>query len=169
MIDRSVPAPSRHSPPVEFVTVISTALAIAFGAIALAPAGWRVPLWVAVIAACVVPWTSWQGHEHWDKVTWVPFSTTFGPLRLRDIVVNVLLYVPLGFWWVGQVHGARSVPVVTTVSCLLSLATEWSQVYAHGRFPSMTDVVMNTVGGLVGALIASAFARTAGHRGRAPG
>lgn len=145
-----------------FAVVVSTGLIAAWVAIAFAPARWRAGLWTVVILACVVPWTGWVGHEHWAKVNWVPFSTAPGPLRLRDLWVNLLLYVPLGwFLAAGQRSTGWIVPAAGVVSAVLSLLTEWTQVYAHGRFPTMTDVAMNTIGGLVGAALASRINRPA--------
>ena len=34
----------------------------------------------------------------------------------------------------------------------LALTTEATQVFSHGRFPSMTDVVMNSIGAGLGAM-----------------
>jgi glycopeptide antibiotics resistance protein len=105
-------------------------------------------LWIGVIVLAVVPWGRFQDHSHWNEVDWIPFSE---PLRVRDVVVNVLLYLPLGYWFRRQ--GGR-MPLWWTVAFAfgLSVATDLTQVFSHGRFPSARDVTCNTIGALCGAL-----------------
>lgn len=108
---------------------------------------WALAAWIGVILLVVVPWWSVQDHAHWDRVGWVPFG---GPLRLRDIVLNVLLYVPFGYLHACQAHRP---PAWRTLAyaCALSCATELTQVFSHGRFPSGTDVASNVIGAALGA------------------
>jgi glycopeptide antibiotics resistance protein len=123
----------------------------------------RLLVWTLVVIFGVVPWASWVGHSHWDRIEWVPFTGTF---RLRDIVLNVLFYVPVGFFfvrdglwrWKGTLAGAVG------YGLLLSLMTEFTQVFGHGRFPSMTDVLTNTSGALAGALLVNVLTRRVGDR-----
>ncbi len=118
----------------------------------------RLLVWTLVVILGVVPWASWVGHSHWDRVEWGPFTGTF---RLRDIVLNVLFYVPIGFFfvrdglwrWKGTLAGA------VAFGLLLSLGTEFTQVFGHGRFPSMTDVLTNTSGAAAGAWLADVLTR----------
>jgi len=108
-------------------------------------------LWVGVIIFVVVPWYRVQDHSHWGGVQWVPFLTP--PIRLRDIVANTLFYIPFGYLGVRAID--RRVGRVVIIAGLLSLLTEFSQVFSHGRFPSSTDLVCNTLGAWVGALWAT--------------
>jgi len=113
-------------------------------------------LWIAVIVACVVPWIGWQDHSHWTRIGWVPFSSP--PVRLRDIVINTVLYVPFGLFchralrphWSGRAGFAMLWAIV------LSVSTEASQIYSHGRFPSATDVMTNVIGAGLGVMLAKA-------------
>jgi glycopeptide antibiotics resistance protein len=108
---------------------------------------WPLVLWTAVILLAVVPWTSYQDHSHWARVQWIPFVTP--PIKLRDLVANVLLYVPFGYW--SMRLGARPRAWRGLVlAAVLSLGTEFTQVYSHGRFPSLTDVVCNVTGAWLG-------------------
>jgi glycopeptide antibiotics resistance protein len=106
-------------------------------------------IWSAVVVLVVVPWGSFQDHSHWARVQWIPFVTP--PVKLRDIVANTLIYVPIGYAVVriGQVSRVWKALVFAFV---LSLATEFSQVYSHGRFPSITDLTCNVCGACLGAL-----------------
>jgi len=114
--------------------------------------------WVTVIVLAVVPWSSWQDHSHWPRVGWIPFASP--PIRARDIVVNTLLYVPFGLFcrraWGRPL--ALSWGWIAALAFLLSLATEATQIYSHGRFPSATDVTTNVAGALLGGWIARRWA-----------
>jgi VanZ family protein len=97
----------------------------------------------------VVPWRSLQSHPHWARIRWVPFVSP--PVRAVDILGNILLYVPFGYFaclhsrrhaWLWGVAGAA----------LLSGTTEVTQIFSHGRFPSLQDVLMNVLGAVLGVL-----------------
>jgi glycopeptide antibiotics resistance protein len=114
---------------------------------------WLLVAWIAAIVAVTAPWTSYQPHSHWYRVTWIPFTS---PIRPLDLALNMLLYMPL-----GVLRGPRSAPVrrrdmliVAASAFLLSAATELTQVYSHGRDPTATDVVSNVLGALLGLLLA---------------
>jgi len=111
-------------------------------------------LWTLIICAGVVPWTDLQNHTHWSKVQWIPFVTP--PVKLVDIVLNVALYVPFGYWftrWAGR----RRTGLAVASAGALSLVTEWTQLYSHSRFPSLTDVTCNVFGALIGVWLAQQF------------
>lgn len=146
-----------------FGVTILAGLALAYLVIQLARAEWRFGLWIAVILAVVVPWAAWQDHPHWEGVNWIPFSAEIADVKLRDAFANLVLYVPFGYLLVAHhVRGRAGIVSAVAGAVVLSLATEYSQVYGHGRYPSMTDVFMNGLGGLVG----SVFARRRSARAR---
>lgn len=108
-------------------------------------------VWIFVILVIVVPWGRFQMHSHWQEVGWVPFITP--PIRLRDVVLNALLYLPFGYWLTKS--GARKSWLRTIGYALaLSTGTELTQVFSHGRFPSATDVVCNVAGAAWGSGLA---------------
>jgi len=81
-----------------------------------------------------------------------------------DVVSNVLLFVPWGFllaiWLAGR--GRRYLAVVTLAllsGALLSGTVELVQLFSRSRQCSFVDVVTNTFGSTVGALIGWPFAR----------
>ncbi len=112
-------------------------------------------LWIAAIVACVVPWIGWQDHSHWQRVGWVPFASP--PVRLRDIAINIALYVPFGLFChrALQSHWSGRVGFVLVWALALSLFTEASQIYSHGRFPSATDVLTKIIGARLGVMLGS--------------
>lgn len=129
---------------------------LAMGVERVVPARLRLWAWTIVIAAGVMPWGNWTDHAHWDKVQWIPFVSP--PVRFWDVVLNVVLYLPVGYFiaarrgavWHAAVYGA-----------LLSTVTELAQVFGHGRFPSMTDLSANVIGAWLGALIGCLLLRGA--------
>ena len=111
---------------------------------------WCLALWTALILLLVVPWLNYQNHSHWARIGWIPFFSK--DVKLRDIAANVLLYAPWGYFWVRQRRDpSRGVWPIILFAAVLSVATEASQSYSHGRFPSATDVTCNLFGAFVGA------------------
>ena len=102
-------------------------------------------LWVGVILIIVVPWYRWEWHTHWANVEWIPFSRSS---HVRDGVLNTLFYVPFGLLYRRMMPRHPLGAVVAAF--LLSSATELTQVHSHGRFPSSTDVLSNSIGAWIG-------------------
>ena len=114
--------------------------------------------WILVIVVvCSFPW--WVESPQWGRVRWIPLLDVLrSPRRLlRDTIANGLLYIPFGFAYAR----VRAVPAMSLMSeaafvgLLLSLTCELYQVFSPVRFPSMTDVLMNTIGASAGASIAA--------------
>lgn len=80
------------------------------------------------------------------------------PRLAVDAIANVLLYIPLGLavflrarQSLGRVPGA----FMAVAGCLvLSLSIEYAQFFQPRRIPSGTDILTNTLGGLLGVLAA---------------
>ncbi|MDH4071042.1 MAG: VanZ family protein, partial [Ignavibacteria bacterium] len=83
----------------------------------------------------------------------------------RDIVLNVLAFLPVGFM-LSLVLPERMKPwivlvVVVLATVSLSLSIELTQAYLPRRWSTFTDVWTNTLGGSIGAVISfSRFGRT---------
>jgi len=106
-------------------------------------------VWSAVIVAATVPWTDLVGHTHWQKVQWIPFRSP--PVKLLDVVVNLVLYLPFGYQFVRASSFRGRVWHLVPLAGALSLTLEWSQLYSHSRFPSLQDVACNILGAWIGA------------------
>ena len=101
------------------------------------------------------------------QIMLVPFQNLIealdgeGGLRfaLAELIGNVLLFVPLGMalrWRLPRF----GVGGVTIVALLISVAIETLQgVLATGRWATTTDVITNTVGGLIGAIAGGIWLR----------
>ena len=111
---------------------------------------WYFALWTGLILLLVVPWLTFKNHSHWDRIAWIPFFSS--EVKVRDIVANVLLYVPWGYFWARQrPDPTQRVRLVVVLAAGLSILAELSQVYSHGRFPSTTDITCNLIGAVAGA------------------
>jgi VanZ family protein len=103
-------------------------------------------------------------HENLAHARWWLFQNGRRVFSIPDVLSNVLLFVPLGFFAVGA-RARRGPPVTTTVVSVVALAAafattiEIGQSFAPGRVSSLTDVAANTTGALLGAAGASRMLR----------
>jgi len=109
-------------------------------------------MWIVVILGLTtMPWKNFVGHSHWDLVNSIPFNDQ--PLAMSDILANVALFVPFGFF-LGRALPGSSPKRVWTLTLLLSAAlstsVEFFQVYCHNRNPSTTDICDNVLGAMFG-------------------
>lgn len=105
-----------------------------------------------LIIAAVVPWLTYTNHSHWGGVRWFPFVSA--PQKIRDWAANVALYVPFGYSFARQRAGGGRLWRAIVYAGMLSTATECTQVFAHRRFPSTTDIACNVLGAVAGAKLA---------------
>ena len=102
-------------------------------------------------------------HDRWNYINWNPFVLVTGEATpIADVVSNIAFFIPLGF--IG-VHGQRRRSLWTAVGrCVLagfvlSVAVEVLQYFTPSRNPSTSDVLTNTIGAFLGALLAACFRR----------
>ena len=87
-----------------------------------------------------------------NKIEWIGSS-----FRIPDVMQNVLLFVPfgfLGFFSIKQVRLTR-ILIVTLLGVTLSLTVETLQLFTIDRTTAVSDLLCNTLGSFLGALIAS--------------
>jgi VanZ family protein len=88
-----------------------------------------------------------------------------------DWVANVLLFVPLGFLTAGGVGVDRrrrlAVLALVPLMTALSAGLEFAQVWFPGRYPSLNDVIGETVGGAIGVATWIAAGQRVTDRARA--
>ena len=118
-------------------------------------------LWIGTVVLLVVPWASPQNHAHWHNISWIPFVS--GPIKAMDLVGNTLLYLPFAFYY-ARGRGRRGLYQAVAFGFLLSLTSEFSQVFSHGRFPSSTDLTCNVLGAWIGAWCARHVTVSEGDR-----
>ncbi len=70
-----------------------------------------------------------------------------GTYGTSDFLLNVLMFVPLGFF-VARMSASARRALLTVV--LITVAIELLQMFIPGRYPTLGDVAANTVGGSLG-------------------
>jgi VanZ family protein len=106
-----------------------------------------------IVYASLYPFSNWrdQGVDPWFFLT-APlpkYWTTF------DVVANVLGYMPLGFFLTLSAlrtgYTRYAMRLTTLTALILSLLMESMQVYLPNRVPSNLDLLLNIMGGALGA------------------
>jgi|GEM_PF-1541039 glycopeptide antibiotics resistance protein len=109
------------------------------------------------------PYSSFQEIiRHLDKVEFIPLIVQGRMNPLTDLVGNVLLFIPFGFFLVLYfLHqkGKAQALLVVVLGMLFSLSIEVLQIGFRYRTPSTTDIVMNTIGTAFGAIAAKIYFR----------
>lgn len=102
---------------------------------------------------------SWLPLSRWDgsagglaaflAMDIVEFTT---PL---DALLNLIIYMPVGLLCATLLPGTPWIRTLlaTLLGCEFSFLMEFGQTFFPGRFPSLSDLGLNTVGSLAGALI----------------
>ncbi len=91
----------------------------------------------------------------------VLLESGFRPASRDDVVANIFLYIPFGFFAFYALARRRlpSVAAATAAGFSLSLLVELVQFYDIGRFQELSDIYSNTLGALLGAAAAAAAGR----------
>lgn len=106
-------------------------------------------LWYVGWAYIAVPWRSFRAYPSFERIEFVPFAGS-----MRSQILNLLAFIPLGF--LGSRLGWTP-KTIALVGAGTSLLTELLQLFSARRFSSATDVVLNTVGTLLGIIVARAW------------
>ena len=84
---------------------------------------------------------------------------------VQDIVINIFGFIPFGFFLAatflstGGFVGRHSV-IITVLLCLvISLIIEIAQAWMPSRSSDTLDVILNTLGGWLGAVVHRAYSR----------
>lgn len=82
---------------------------------------------------------------------------SFEPTCARDVIGNVMMFVPAGviFWATAATWVRRAWATTAAIAAagILSFGIEWAQVFIPGRYPSAIDICTNMFGALVGATL----------------
>lgn len=99
----------------------------------------------ALAAQAQAPATCWT-MSHPPKL--VPLLE----LNLQDALINTLMYLPLGclLGLMVRGRGALTFGMLVLMVAGVSLAFETAQLLLPSRFPSIDDVIFNTLGGMLG-------------------
>jgi len=109
-----------------------------------------------IVIGSLYPLRGWAGIEAWS----LDFLAAPLPryITRHDLTTNLLVYVPLGYVLTLLLSTPRQRVLAllgaTLASALLSASMESLQQMLPGRIASNLDVYLNTLGGLVGSLLA---------------
>lgn len=127
-----------------------------------------------IVYGSLYPW-EFNFHNHVDAVWMVlhHWPANWDRWELRDFILNVALYMPVGalaYLAMVRRRHSRAVMVLSAAAlgCALSATMEFFQAYDLGRDAGPEDVITNTTGALTGALLALLFQptlETLVHRG----
>lgn len=102
-------------------------------------------------------------------VTLAPFRFASAPVQgistlwsVRDLGLNVVLFVPLGFaFQIGRPRGGGAAWAPALLfGAVLSACIEAAQLFSPLRYPSLADLATNAFGASLGALLAARATRT---------
>lgn len=113
-----------------------------------------------IVYASLSPFTGWQAQGFdFAAVLRAPLTQTYTAF---DAAVNVLAYWPLGLLFAlilrARLGGAATVLLATAGGLTLSAAMEYAQLYLPSRISSNVDLLANTAGALLGALLGATIA-----------
>jgi glycopeptide antibiotics resistance protein len=118
--------------------------------------GRGVPLWVwwiGIVWIISFPWFGLVARPQWDRVHPIPFTDPAD--RPRDVIANVVLFVPFGYSF-----GRRgAIWQAVAMAAAVSITAEASQLFSTNRFPSATDVTSALIGSALGAAGSSLLTR----------
>ncbi|UCC30453.1 MAG: VanZ family protein [Phycisphaerales bacterium] len=119
--------------------------------------GWPIALTAAVLYGSLLPfdidWTAYQASNGFGL-----FELTLREGPREDILTNILVYTPIGLAFVlcggtGTLARWSRVPFAVLVGVVVSLVAETLQAGIAGRVASWTDVALNTLGTITGAVL----------------
>src|SRR5688572_16939165 len=103
-------------------------------------------VWFLLWARVGFPWRSFQWMATLHHVELIPFNGG----SLRSQLLNVLAFIPLGV--MGTQIGWHP-RLVIAGGFAVSALTEFLQLFSTRRYPSTTDLILNTLGVLMGIVI----------------
>jgi VanZ family protein len=98
-------------------------------------------------------------------------STWRGPFGRGDFIANVLLYLPLGLFWVPALRRMKRIAGITLTVFLgfaLSVCIELLQFYEPARVSALADVYANVIGVSVGSVAGAILFRRTRQRAILP-
>lgn len=114
-------------------------------------------VYVAIIlVGSLYPFSGWRGTETWSAD--FLFDSPPRYITRNDVTTNLLIYLPLGYLLAARLFrpGRRALPILMAwlFGTTLSVGLEGIQVLLPGRIASNLDVFLNSLGALIGALLA---------------
>jgi glycopeptide antibiotics resistance protein len=97
--------------------------------------------------------------DHIRNIQWIPFFTNEGRrTSIPDIVQNILLFIPFGFFvWFLSKRQLSGILTATLAGSALSIFVELLQLFTEDRISSVTDLITNTAGTFIGTIAGMIF------------
>jgi VanZ family protein len=117
--------------------------------------------WLAIVCVSVEPFSPWLPPP--PETPFFLFTPTPARWLRYDTLLNVLAYVPFGFFIALLRRGAtpsQRVLNAAIIGAAMSFAMESLQMYVPPRVASAMDLAANAVGAALGGLAAAALARS---------
>ena len=94
--------------------------------------------------------------DNFGESNWIPFKEIFrydikSKLFFRNIIGNVLLFMPFGFFVAACIDSSKVYPIVI-LTFISSLSVEIVQKII-GRVFDVDDIILNVLGGILGAVV----------------
>ncbi|WP_158587051.1 VanZ family protein [Motilimonas pumila] len=118
---------------------------------------WPLFIYALLIAyGTLFPFTHWQGEP---PAIWSVLLSAPEGLSLTDIIVNSVIYLPLGFMLLQHLKSPiwQRYLWVGWWGFALSYCLEYLQFFLPHRNTSYLDLILNTTGAFIGALIAARY------------
>ncbi|MEH6462195.1 VanZ family protein [Chitinimonas sp. JJ19] len=115
--------------------------------------------WHAVIL--VTSWYPFSGWRYTGEPIWAFLAYPLPHYHtVADNALNLLAYLPLGYAWALYFRCRWFAPLAALVfGATLSGSVEFVQQFLPQRVPSNLDLIYNTAGSLIGALLAGLFSK----------
>lgn len=121
--------------------------------------GWLLLGWLGIVVAAIVLAPFAFSTELIRTAAWEPLAAT----EPRDVILNIVLFLPLGFL-LERVQGGRwTVIAIALVGLVISLTIETAQLMLPGRYSAVTDIIANGLGAALGALASASVRRRIGE------
>ena len=94
---------------------------------------------------------------------YVSHAKELGTISLINLAGNVLAFVPFGFFVPVLFERCRRFPIPVFLTAVFSLGVELVQLVTRVGTCDVDDIILNTLGGLIGSLLFRLFFKAAKH------
>ncbi len=95
----------------------------------------------------IAPPGYWFGFNPQLDLPWMPDRESWS---VPDAVLNLIGFIPLGYLLAGAMRGQTSIFPAIAICSVLSLSVESMQLLFGGRFPDLSDWILNSGGSTIG-------------------
>ena len=112
----------------------------------------------AVVYGSLFPFKGWHWNPSKAELFWSFDSLWPRYLTRNDVINNILVYIPLGFLLttllIRHTTIVRASLFAPLIAFAISMTLEIAQLMVPGRIASLLDVMLNSIGGILGVISA---------------